>query len=148
MSLLFCSWATDGVEENDEEHSEKEEEQIKNDIGSSDNLKISEDSKQVKKAEINEHIINVNGKLVSNSKEDANPSMFILWKDSNLDYESEDEDEKAELENTTAAPTKEEEKEAPVTTNGIKENGDENKEEDSLPKKEDNPPVKEPIANT
>ena len=131
MSFLFCSWATEGVEDN-EEHSETEEEKTKNDIASSDSKKISEDSKEIKKGEIN-------GELVSKKKEDVKePSMFILWKDSSRDYESEDGEEE---ENTTAEPTKEEE-EAPVTTNGIKENGDvDNKEEE----KEDNPPVKAPM---
>ena len=53
MSLLFCSWATDAIEENNEEHSETEEEKTKKDIPSDDIIKVSEDSKEVKKAEIN-----------------------------------------------------------------------------------------------
>ena len=145
MSLLFCSWATDAIEENNEEHSETEEEKTKKDIPSDDIIKVSEDSKEVKKAEINENILNVNGEHVIKRKEDAKPSMFILWKDSTLDYESEN-DEETELGNTTAEPTKEEEKEPPITTNGIKENGYvEHKEEDSPRKTEDTPPVKEPV---
>ena len=67
MSFLFCSWATEGVEENGEKHSETEEEKTKNDISSSDVHKISEDSKEIKKGEINES----NGELVSKNKEEV-----------------------------------------------------------------------------
>ena len=139
MSFLFCSWAT---EENEENSETEEETTTKKDIASSDSKQISEDSKELKNGEIN-------GELVSKKKEDVKePSMFILWKDSSADYESEDGEE-TELENTestTTEPTKDEEEKAPVTTNGIKENGDvEKKEEDSVREREDDPPVKAPM---
>ena len=108
MSLLFCTWDNERTQDVEEKPSEEEEEKNENNFKFNGilNHKISED---FHKEEIKEDIP-VNGDHRNNEDVKQKPSMFIMWKDPGLDYESEKEEEEEEEETTKTNGPEEENK--------------------------------------
>ena len=142
MSLLFCTWDNERTQDVEEKPSEEEEEKNENNFKFNGilNHKISED---FHKEEIKEDIP-VNGDHRNNEDVKQKPSMFIMWKDPGLDYESEKEEEEEEEETTKTNGPEEEKQNLVAATNGIDERGAEvenkTKEENSEEIKKDIPP--------
>ena len=141
MSLLFCSWATEGAQENGKEDSESDEGEevaLSNGIVNHINNKIPD----VLKKEEPKEDVSINCDKPENEDVKQKPSMFIMWKDPGLDYQSEEESEGEELEDATSQTQKEdlnhEEQNGVTETNGVDHS-------DEAEEKKESPVSKEPL---